>query len=997
MQLKKFTRKDRHGNMMSFEFDIPQANVPAMQSIPMYDHPGDPKGTDTVPAWLTPGEFVVNKEATEMFGPMIKKINDIGRKKQDQKKAMYAVEGELVPDTSWIDDDLLEAIKIAEIGLYNKDLTPKLDAEGNFELLPVDEQLSPKGAIGPYQIMPENFGVMENTKDKGIAGFGTPVITEEGAKNEATAKNWSKRYLEGIQNNRKNFKKVDVIRAYNAGPGTVDKVLAGTQEYIPEAQNYPKKVMAALKIIKDKKKNKIPGVTAQKVAPNATSSGAQMATDAKFVPPVNVTMPPRDMASMEPIAGPSSGRISQVMSNLKPEFRGSPVSYRAVDGVPVRPDVETNIRKIPGINRMLDINQPLGESVPDVAELAGDYLGERGILRNMDEGAERRKMFRDAGASFANEFVGIPAPGSNQVVAQPKSVQDAQNMININKGIPDAAPYVPSITNDMLNRRALQEDAEAAVKAAVDTKLPKAKTAPTERDFLNFSGDIDKYIPKVDAPGRSFREVVEQSFDTDIGKERYIPKIISKALEQGKDVDAPMFFPPERTDAAPQGVSTVPKGETETFRGTINKGEPDLGAADKKDTTDPDVDKDNIAQEVVNKTDNDKKPEEKDTKQVEETGSKASNKEKSKVEGFLKGLLGSLFDTKELKRMAVMYLGSRVMGYGHNGSLNFALRNYLTRVDAKEDARRKFVNTKEARRDYEGASLQLFLETGNVSDLIPRQTLVPTQNFKKLYSENKQGKVEETIAQEFTKTIGGVTYPVYLDSKGKILDLRNYQADPINFRKSKESREAASKYAKEIEEDLKSLRNQFGRLGQKKDGTINYITDINPNTEADILINYALEEGLDITRFKAAVPMAYKAMLADPERAGKAKVTSLLGYINDVYMEPSLVENKEMFRVEPYTKAEKEAKKGPMVSTKRMEELRQNVGVMVRSNLGNDVKGSSDGELFSYLVKKLKPRYDALDDKEKQQFERKAQKVKGRKVENGFFVYVKEYTQKNMK
>ena len=116
MQLKKFTRKDRHGNMMSFEFDVPQANVPAMQSIPMYDHPGDPKGTDTVPAWLTPGEFVVNKEATEIFGPMIKKINDIGRKKQKQNKAMYAQEGELVPDTSWITDDLLDALRFVETG-----------------------------------------------------------------------------------------------------------------------------------------------------------------------------------------------------------------------------------------------------------------------------------------------------------------------------------------------------------------------------------------------------------------------------------------------------------------------------------------------------------------------------------------------------------------------------------------------------------------------------------------------------------------------------------------------------------------------------------------------------------------------------------------------------------------------------------------------------------------------------------------------------------------
>ena len=96
MQLKKFTRKDRHGNMMSFEFDIPQANVPAMQSIPMYDHPGDPKGTDTVPAWLTPGEFVVNKEATDIYGPVIKQMNDVGREIQDMKPE-YAAEGIEVP------------------------------------------------------------------------------------------------------------------------------------------------------------------------------------------------------------------------------------------------------------------------------------------------------------------------------------------------------------------------------------------------------------------------------------------------------------------------------------------------------------------------------------------------------------------------------------------------------------------------------------------------------------------------------------------------------------------------------------------------------------------------------------------------------------------------------------------------------------------------------------------------------------------------------------
>ena len=88
MQIKKYTQKDRYGNMMSFEFEVPEINIPPMQEIP---HPGEPKGTDTVPAWLTPGEFVVNKEATQMYGNLIEDMNDHGR-------AIQAMNGMEVPN-----------------------------------------------------------------------------------------------------------------------------------------------------------------------------------------------------------------------------------------------------------------------------------------------------------------------------------------------------------------------------------------------------------------------------------------------------------------------------------------------------------------------------------------------------------------------------------------------------------------------------------------------------------------------------------------------------------------------------------------------------------------------------------------------------------------------------------------------------------------------------------------------------------------------------------
>lgn len=95
MKLKSLSQKDRYGNMFSVEFFEPDAAIPMMMMIPdMADgynggdtdnHPGDPKGTDTVPAWLTPGENVVNAEASRIPGnqEMIDEMNDEGRAIQE--------------------------------------------------------------------------------------------------------------------------------------------------------------------------------------------------------------------------------------------------------------------------------------------------------------------------------------------------------------------------------------------------------------------------------------------------------------------------------------------------------------------------------------------------------------------------------------------------------------------------------------------------------------------------------------------------------------------------------------------------------------------------------------------------------------------------------------------------------------------------------------------------------------------------------------------------
>ena len=301
MNLKKIIRKDADGNSMSFEFDVPKANVPPVDSIPNYDHPGEPKGSDTVPAWLTPGENVVNAEASRIPGnqELIDYMNDQGRAIQAQQGGsiptyadggglidiartateyapymlaginsialpaglwglyksnrdgkrraamkseggpVYAAEGtKPAPDTSWV-DEILDALRFVESG----------------EITDPSKLISPAGAEGFYQIMPANFGeltekddegnVIKTYKGKGAAGYNTPVITREEAYDPEKARAWAKAYLTNMQLAHPEWSPADVLRAYNWGPGNMKQFMREDINWadVPtEAKEYTDKV-----------------------------------------------------------------------------------------------------------------------------------------------------------------------------------------------------------------------------------------------------------------------------------------------------------------------------------------------------------------------------------------------------------------------------------------------------------------------------------------------------------------------------------------------------------------------------------------------------------------------------------------------------------------------------------------------------------------------------------------------------------------------------------
>lgn len=129
-------------------------------------------------------------------------------------------------DTSWVNDSLLDAVKMTESGGNH------YDNEGNLTK-------SRAGALGAYQWMPKSAA----DPGYGVKGFDPTKVTEEEMREK------TRQYLVGIHKHNPTWSPEQVLQAYNWGAGNVDKVIAGKikSDNIPkEAKEYSGKVFGFL-------------------------------------------------------------------------------------------------------------------------------------------------------------------------------------------------------------------------------------------------------------------------------------------------------------------------------------------------------------------------------------------------------------------------------------------------------------------------------------------------------------------------------------------------------------------------------------------------------------------------------------------------------------------------------------------------------------------------------------------------------------------------------
>lgn len=1033
MNLKKIIRKDADGNSMSFEFDVPKANVPPVDSIPNYDHPGEPKGSDTVPAWLTPGENVVNAEASRIPGnqQIIDYMNNQGRAIQAQQGGsiptyadsggpVYAAKGtKPAPDTSWV-DEILDALRFVESG----------------EITDPSKLISPAGAEGFYQIMPANFGeltekdeagnVIKTYKGKGAAGYDTPVITREEAYDPEKARAWAKAYLTNMQLAHPEWSPADVLRAYNWGPGNMKQFMREDIDWaeVPtEAKEYTDKVFKHYKKLTgedfyDTTSNApelaglrgaipVPGEIdipsgdlsmADLTIPDyPVDSSVEIDSDGpgqnlKIGPGGVPDMPMNFMGSANPRRGYESGEdylnrwgipldprsvfstrvssspaIGQIYEGAPPVFGMDslyqtypkditpdhyPTQEQFIKGPGVPPQAEVDptgfmerrvaenealVNRENMLNQMADYWDPageFGEYVPPMltpviegpdAELPANSLSERDFFKAAQ--AVGLPTNEDTYSKLANLINNekISLEEAAQRLSEPLRVREAEQALVNSQGF---NPQEPTLLESLYKNKPLY--------SLIDNEIDKIQSSNAiEHDVRVPTLDMEKYGDLLTSPpytedyqGVPFtehmsdlHEAVKEKFEsgdnTSSIQALMGPNNISTGGKELKETKkkAEEFRAAEEKAAKQAGMTTEELKQDRLDK--LQKQFADTSSNQGDNNADAEVDaqvlEDTYRKAMEAGDDFYKKA---GTRKYDNTGYGSENQ----VAGFFKDLLGDIFDVKELKRAAVMYLGGRLLGYSHATAGNFAVKNMLTRMQTQETTRA--ANIKEWMGSYTPESLQLYKETGDLSVLVPIGASVHRQGvYQDWYGRGKNGKPIKITVEKVHVGTGDKKQVKWIGPDGKEYRKEDFSLEESDYPKSDAYLEKNKTYKESMVKLINDIRLKKGRRGEKEGGGWNYATDVTPELAAEHAVTWARENNIDLSRLGDIVNMAMLDMInqSPSERADGRKPEYITGYLNSAIIKDAGGQ-PELFQIDPGNPA------AGGVNAKEFAKMQRNIG-----------------------------------------------------------------------
>jgi len=703
MNIKKFTQKDRYGNTMSFEFD----GSPKAENS--QGHPGIPMGTDTVPAMLTPGEFVMNAESTRKYGPLLEALNNEGRAMQaaqggsvptQYKSAGGAIKKSLLEsliDTIFSSDSVPEPQdnrvpepelppEIIDRDYYSRPLdlppealqmyglgeskapqkeTPKtpynwindklLDQMAFVESTNNPNAVSPAGAQGMYQWMPHA------AKDPGfgVEGGFDPFDPE-------ASRRASMQYLRGLQEAHPDWTPEEILQAYNWGIGNMRKYKAGEITQMPkETKDYAGKFND---VIYRAPGGYVPSISNSKWSPESVAKRNQ---EKKLLELIGLS--PEEQLMQQQVVPPSiipyDAPINLPPSNWLEDYLGVPESIPDQRTLAEK-EKDNNLfsyeRQLKDLTLAGEENSRLGLSLKEkINQIKNGYQFDPALatqktnvqlnqnLSSIDELNKIKETFVKEGLS------------TEEIDARLAEEQAKYNKLVPPNALENLGSMRGLLSDTGLTTSAIPEDSNTVPPLEPERSIPNFQKQPAGSDFITAPKET---APKVTEERESVIPQTKEEADKPLVlptiEAPYIDELLKNISEDGELKAKEESFIPF---ASPEDKATYQQA---------------LREGSKKVKEDP------SAWEKVKNYFNE------------------ISKDPSQLFGDAVDLVkeSGVIDGKLLTKMAILYLGGRALGNSHTGTLNWAGKQYISTLQARDEAEmaakaKRLENTLQMKRD----------------------------------------------------------------------------------------------------------------------------------------------------------------------------------------------------------------------------------------------------------------------------------------------------------
>ena len=341
----------------------------------------------------------------------------------------------------------------------------------------------------------------------------------------------------------------------------------------------------------------------------------------------------------------------------------------------------------------------------------------------------------------------------------------------------------------------------------------------------------------------------------------------------------------------------------------------------------------------------------------------AAIKEPGKKEGFmsaLKGAFGDLFDSGELARAAILMAGGMATGMSAQQALAFAGKGYINRIDAKAANHDKRVYELSKGAKHTPGSIAAYKESGDPADLIAiAETPERTGNFETFYQNGRQVRGEEVKLANGSK--------VYVDSNGKPINQYSATTDASRSPGTQEYRDRVTAEAKDYGVQVQNLVDRHGTT--KDDGNTFYRTGIEPKKAGRDIAAFALKHNIPPEAMGAIIENAY--LDAHSSSVDGKKANDITPYLNTQFVEAT-VGDPTLFQLEGGKTADAEA----------VQQIINGISTQVKSRNPERYGGLSNTAISTQIMQVARGNWAKLGSDVQQSY-------KPRKGETPFMAYLR--------